>query len=199
MPDTTLLAPLIVFSLATLFTPGPNNLMLMASGLNFGLKRTLPHLFGVDGGFAFMILCAGLGLGGVFKAFPVVYLILKYAGATYMVYLAWTIARSDPHPGKNTRKKPFTFLQSAAFQWVNGKAWIMVVGAISTYAAVAPYPYNAILIAGIFGLFGLASSFMWAAFGLALQKFLKHPKWLHAFNILMALLLVASLYPVFAD
>lgn len=193
-----LLYPLILFCLATLFTPGPNNLMLMTSGLNFGLRRTLPHLFGVDLGFAFLVFCTGVGLGGLFKMFPSAYIILKYAGAAYMLYLAYVIAMSDPHaPKANARKKPFTFVQAAAFQWVNAKAWIMAVGAISTYAPVAPYPYNAALIAGIFGLFGAASSFSWASFGLAMQRFLKHPKIIRAFNLGMALLLIVSILPIF--
>ncbi len=195
-----LFGPLILFGIATAFTPGPNNFMLMTSGLNFGLKRTLPHLFGVILGFTFLTLCMGLGLGGLFKAFPLFYTILKYAGAAYMLYLAWAIAVSDTKVKKTAaRKRPFTFVEAAAFQWVNPKAWIMVVGSVSTYSVIAVYPLNAFIIAGTFCLIGIGSSFTWAAFGTGLQHLLKNPRIVRAFDIAMALLLVASIYPVLRE
>jgi len=195
-----LLGPLVLFGIATAFTPGPNNLMLMTSGLNFGLKRTLPQLFGTFLGFTFLTLCVGLGLGGIFKAFPILYIILKYAGAAYMLYLAWVIAASDPHVKKTTaRKRPFTFIEAAAFQWVNPKAWIMAVGSISTYAAIATYPLNAFVISGVFCVVGIFSSLTWAGFGTGLKHLLKNPKIVRAFDIAMALLLVASIYPVLRE
>ena len=148
-----LLGPLTMFGIAMSFTPGPNNFMLMTSGLNFGFRRTLPHLFGVFHGFTLLTLCIGLGLGGLFTAFPILYTILKYAGAAYMLYLAWTIAMSDTKAKKTAaRKRPFTFIEAAAFQWVNPKAWIAIVGAISTYASIAIYPLNAFIICGVFGV-----------------------------------------------
>jgi threonine/homoserine/homoserine lactone efflux protein len=196
----SLLGPLVLFGIATAFTPGPNNLMLMASGLNFGLRRTLPHLFGVILGFTFLTLCMGLGLGGLFKAFPVFYTILKYAGAAYMLYLAWAIAMSSSKVKKTAaRKRPFTFIEAAAFQWVNPKAWIMAVGSVSTYSMIAIYPFNAFVISGVFCVIGIFSSFTWAGFGTGLQPLLKNPKIVHAFNIAMALLLVASIYPIFKE
>jgi threonine/homoserine/homoserine lactone efflux protein len=174
--------------------------MLMTSGLNFGLKRTLPHLVGVSLGFPFLVLCMGFGLGGIFKAFPIFYVVLKYAGAAYMLYLAWAIAVSNPHAeNAKARKRPFKFIEAALFQWVNPKAWIMAVGAVSAYDAIAPYPFNALIIAGIFCVLGFSSSFTWACFGRGLQHLLKTPKLLRAFNILMALLLVASIYPVLKE
>jgi threonine/homoserine/homoserine lactone efflux protein len=196
----SLLTPLALFGIATAFTPGPNNLMLMTSGLNFGLKRTLPHLFGVILGFTFLTLCMGLGLGGLFRAFPVLYTILKYAGSAYMLYLAWAIAASDTKAKKTAaRKRPFTFIEAAAFQWVNPKAWIMAVGAISTYAVIALYPFNAFIISGVFCVIGFGSSFLWAGFGTGLQHLLKNPKIVRTFNITMALLLAASIYPILRE
>jgi len=195
-----LLGPLVMFGIAMSFTPGPNNFMLMTSGLNFGLKRTLPHLFGVFLGFAFLTLCIGLGLGGLFKAFPILYTIFKYAGAAYMLYLAWAIAASDTKAKKTAaRKRPLTFIEGAAFQWVNPKAWIMVIGAVSTYNTIAIYPFNTLIISGVFCLIGASSSLTWAGFGTGLQHLLKNPKIVRAFDIMMALLLLASVYPVLRE
>lgn len=195
-----LLAALAVFCIVTLFTPGPNNLMLMTSGLNFGIRRGVPHMLGVVLGFSAMVLIIGLGLGAVFEAWPRMYTLLKYAGALYLLYLAWQIATSaPPSPEQRPAATPISFLQAAAFQWVNPKAWVMAVGGVSTYAAIAPFPLNMIVIATLFGVFGLASSGTWLGFGAALQRVLKDPRAVRVFNIVMALLLVASLYPIFAD
>jgi threonine/homoserine/homoserine lactone efflux protein len=194
-----MLVALAVFCLVTLFTPGPNNLMLMTSGLNFGVRRGVPHMLGVVLGFSLMVLIVGLGLGAIFEAWPLLYLVLKYAGAAYLLYLAWQIAISEPPaPGTDSARSPISFFQAAAFQWVNPKAWVMAVGAVSTYAAVAPFPLN-VVISALFGVFGLASSGTWLGFGAALQRVLKDPRAVRVFNIIMALLLVASLYPIFAD
>lgn len=195
-----LLVALTVFCLVTLFTPGPNNLMLMTSGLNFGVRRGVPHLLGVVLGFSLMVLIVGLGLGAIFEAWPLLYLVLKYAGGAYLLYLAWQIAVSEPPaPGTDSARNPISFFQAATFQWVNPKAWVMAVGGVSIYAAVAPFPLNVFVIAALFGLFGLASSGTWLGFGAALQRVLKDPRAVRVFNIVMALLLVASLYPIFAD
>ena len=195
-----LLIALAVFCLVTLFTPGPNNLMLMTSGLNFGVRRGVPHLLGVVLGFSAMVLIVGLGLGAIFEAWPLLYLALKYVGAAYLLYLAWQIAVSaPPSQDHDSARSPIGFVQAAAFQWVNPKAWVMAVGAVSTYAAVAPFPLNVFVIAALFGLFGLASSGTWLGFGAALQRVLKDPRAVRVFNIVMALLLVASLYSIFAN
>lgn len=194
-----LLLALAVFCTVTLFTPGPNNLMLMASGLNFGFRRGLPHLSGVVLGFTVMVLIVGLGLGAIFEAWRLLYVVLKYVGAVYMLFLAWEIAHSTPGRGSESARGPIGFVQAAAFQWVNPKAWVMAVGAISTYAAVAPFPLNVVIIAALYCILGLASSGTWLGFGTALQRVLKDARAVRAFNIVMALLLVASLYPIFAD
>jgi len=196
-----LLVPLLVFCAVTLITPGPNNLMLMTSGLNFGFRKAVPHMLGVALGFGFLVLCVGLGLGVVFTHYPVLYSIIKYAGAGYMLYLAWMIARTDTVQGDANadEKTPISFMQAALFQWINPKAWVMAVGAVSGYAAIAGYPLNMLLIAGSFALLGIGSSVTWAGLGTVLQNFLHKPKILRAFNVLMAMLLAASLYPIFAD
>lgn len=197
---TDLAGALLLFVVVTLVTPGPNNAMLMASGLNYGFRRGLPHLFGVALGFGVMVFAVGVGLGALFEAVPLAYIVLKYAGAAYLLYLAWLIATSDPHGEMAEAKgQPITFLQAAAFQWLNPKGWVMAVGAVSTYAAVASFPVNMLLIAGLFGTLGVLSSAVWLGFGTGLRRLLRSARAVRALNIVMAVLLVASLWPVLAD
>jgi threonine/homoserine/homoserine lactone efflux protein len=195
-----LLLALVTFCAVTLFTPGPNNIMLMTSGLNFGLRRSQPHLLGVAMGFGVMVLLVGLGIGRLFATYPQAYSILKYAGAAYLLYLAWHIARSGPiEAGGDAAGQPLTFLQAAAFQWVNPKAWVMAVGGVTAYAAVAPFPWNAGVTAALFAAIGLLSSGAWVLFGQSLKRLLSTPRTVRLFNWAMAALLVASLYPVLWD
>ncbi len=193
-----LLAAFVVFAVATLFTPGPNNIMLMASGLNFGLSRTLAHGFGVPLGFGFMVLVVGFGLGAVFAAYPLAYQVLKYVGAAYLLYLAWRIANATKAHG-DARARPMTFLEGAAFQWVNAKAWVMAIGAVTAYAGIAAFPFNTVLIAAIFTVLGTASSFTWVFFGTGLKRIVNDPRSVRIFNLVMAALLAASLIPVFLE
>jgi len=191
---------LLVFVVVTLFTPGPNNTMLMASGFNFGFRRALPHLFGVALGFAVMVLAVGVGLGAAFQAYPAAYTVLKYAGAAYLLYLAWQIATAGPlEEGGDARGQPISFLEGAAFQWFNPKGWVMAVGAVTTYAAVAPFPANVALMAFLFGSLGILSSAAWLGFGSILKTLLASPRAIRTLNVTMALLLVASLWPILAD
>lgn len=187
----------IVFAAVTLFTPGPNNIMLMASGLNFGMRRTWPHVVGVSFGFAFLVVAMGLGLGAVFTAYPVLQTVLKYAGAAYLVYLAVAIARSSPaDPDAAVQGRPMTFFGAALFQWVNVKGWVIAIGSITAYSAIADYPWNVLIQASLLLAIGLASSTSWALFGSALQSLVKSPAAYRVFNVAMAVLLLASLYPV---
>jgi threonine/homoserine/homoserine lactone efflux protein len=194
-----LAAAFVVFAVATLITPGPNNIMLMASGLNFGLVRTLPHGFGVPLGFGFMVLVIGFGLGAIFAAYPLAYQVLKYVGAAYLLYLAWRIASATSPHGANARARPFTFLQAAAFQWVNAKAWVMAIGAVTAYAGITAFPLNTILIAATFTVLGIGSSFTWVLFGTGLKRIVNDPRSVRVFNLVMAALLAASLIPVFLE
>ena len=128
------------------------------------------------------------------------YTALRYAGAAYLLYLAWEIARSGPlEPGAVATGRPLTFWQAAAFQWINPKGWVIAVGAAASYAAVAPFPWSAALTSGLFGLFGIVSSVVWVLFGQSLQRWLSSPGAIRLFNWTMAALLVASLYPVLVD
>lgn len=195
-----LLVAFVAFAFVTSVTPGPNNMMLLASGVNFGLRRSVPHMLGVSIGFTLMVAAVGLGLGEVFERLPLLHKVLQYVGACYLVYLAWAIARSAPPDARtDTRAKPFTFLQAAAFQWVNPKAWVMAVGAIATYAPHQDYVINVLLIAGLFGLVNGPSIGLWTVTGTLLRRWLDNPATRRAFNIGMALLLIASLVPILLD
>ena len=144
-----LLIAFVVFAAVMFFTPGPNNIMLLSSGLTYGFRRTLPHIAGITIGFAFMVGAVGLGLGAIFIAYPVLQTILKYAGAAYLIYLAAVIAMSGPvDAGQDNRRGPMTFWGAAMFQWVNVKGWVMVIGTITAYAAIAGFPWNIVIQVG---------------------------------------------------
>jgi len=197
-PD--LLVALIAFAFVTSVTPGPNNMMLLASGVNFGVRRTLPHMLGISLGFMLLVIAVGLGLGQLFERVPLLFTALRYLGAAYMLYLAWRIAGSAaPQTRADERGKPFTFVQAAAFQWVNPKAWIMAIGAITTYAPQENFIVNVLLIAALFALINCPSVGLWTVAGSLLRRWLERPSILRVFNVGMALLLVASLYPIFTD
>jgi len=193
----SLFVAFLTFAAVMAFTPGPNNIMLLASGLNYGFRRTLPHVAGVTFGFAFMVGVTGLGLGAVFTSYPMLQTVLKYAGVAYLIYLAVAIATSGPvDPGEAQRRRPMTFIGAALFQWINIKGWVMAIGTITAYAAIASYPWNVALQAVLSLLLGAASSVSWALCGSSLQSLVKSPRAVRAFNLVMAALLVASLYPV---
>ena len=190
----------VVFATVMFFTPGPNNVMLLSSGLTFGFRRTLPHVAGVTFGFAFMIGAVGLGFGTIFIAYPVLQTILKYAGVAYLIYLAVAIAMSGPvAPDQDSARRPMTFWGAAVFQWINVKGWVMVIGTITAYAGIASFPWNITIQIMLSLLLGALSCSTWALFGSALRPVLTSASAVRAFNIVMAALLLASLYPVFMD
>jgi len=190
----------LAFMVVMYFTPGPNNIMLLASGLTYGFRRTIPHIAGIVIGFAFMVAAVGLGLGTVFLAYPILQTILKYAGAVYLVYLAAVIAMSGPTtPDGESGRGPMTFWGAAMFQWINAKGWVIVIGTITAYAAIAQFPLNIAIQTLISLIVGTVSTVVWALFGSALRPVLTSERLVRAFNILMAILLLASLYPVFMD
>ena len=196
----SLLIAFVIFAVVMFFTPGPNNIMLLSSGLTYGFRRTIPHIAGITIGFAFMVAAVGLGLGTVFLAYPVLQTILKYAGAAYLIYLAVVIALSGPAgTGGEDGRGPMTFWGAAMFQWVNAKGWVMVIGTITAYAGIASFPWNITIQIMLSLLLGALSCSTWALFGSALRPVLTSPSAVRAFNIVMALLLLASLYPVFMD
>ena len=194
-PD--LLLPLCTFAAVSSITPGPNNTMILASGLNYGFSRSLPHLFGICCGFTFMIFATGLGLHAVFVQVPMLQTILKYGGALYLLWLAWKLAHAAPmNAGQANLSKPMGFLNAAAFQWVNPKAWVMSVSALTTYLPQGFGVADVALLAGVFGVIGLFCVGSWALFGVAMRRVLQDPRSVRIFNVAMALLLVATLYPL---
>jgi threonine/homoserine/homoserine lactone efflux protein len=196
MPLDLFLA-LIVFAFVTSVTPGPNNFMLLASGVNFGFWRTVPHMAGIGVGFFVLLLAVGFGLGAALVAMPSLHLALKALGGAYLLYLAWRIAMSRTLSGQGEAKaRPMTFLEAAAFQWVNPKAWIMAVTAMAIYTT-PERPFLSVLIVGVaFALTNFPSVSVWAALGTMLRGFLSDPVRLKWFNIAMGVLLAATLWPM---
>lgn len=191
------LSALTLFVFVSSITPGPNNLMLLSSGTRFGFRRTIPHMLGIGVGFMVMIALVGLGLAQLFLMYPPLHLALKIASITYLLYLAWKIATSKPPSadGGTETGKPMTFLQAAAFQWVNPKAWTMTLTAFSAYMPPTDPVVGALIVAGVAGLVNIPSVSVWAAMGTQLRRLLTEPAKMRAFNYAMAALLVGSLYP----
>lgn len=192
-----LFAALIAFAFVTSVTPGPNNLMLMASGANYGLARTLPHLAGVALGFVFLAFMVGAGLQQAFASAPVLSVALKGLSVVYMLWLAWKIATATPPGEAAPTGRPMTFLQAVAFQWVNPKAWAMALTAVSVYAPSGSLAAVAV-VALVFGAVNLPSVGVWVVLGTQLRRLLSSRRALRRFNVAMALLLVASLWPILA-
>ncbi|MBI6503188.1 LysE family translocator [Proteus mirabilis] len=184
---------LAIFSFVTSITPGPNNIMLLASGINFCLKRTMPHAIGVSLGFFVMLLAVGIGIGALIKSSPIIYNILKYLGALYLLWLAWKTAISHSvEQNSNKQGSPLTLLEAALFQWINPKSWMMAISGITLYTS-PQYPYiSMLLVAIIFTLINFPCVAIWATFGHSLRERLKNPKILKLFNFIMGGLLALS-------
>ncbi|WP_299722506.1 LysE family translocator [uncultured Tateyamaria sp.] len=190
-----LLPALAAFAFVSSITPGPNNLMLMASGANFGFRRSIPHMLGIGIGFCLMVLLVGAGLVQVFDAYPISHQILKVFSVLYLLYLAWKIANAAPIKGGEGKGTPMTFLQAAAFQWVNPKAWSMALTAVTAYTPDTTLAAIG-LVALVFGAINLPAVSSWTLLGQQMARILTNTARLTAFNWTMAALLVASLYPV---
>jgi threonine/homoserine/homoserine lactone efflux protein len=188
---------LVVFAAIAAYTPGPNNTILMASGINYGFRKSLPMICGVGLGFPLMIACVGLGLGKVFEIFPQIYTALKYAGAAYMLWLAYKIATATPSSGdEDQNAQPLTFLQGAAFQWINPKGWIIAVTVLSAYTLASDYYFGVVVVVATFVFMGFTSAATWALFGVILKDIMGNPKWFKLINYGLAALLVLSLIPM---
>ncbi|WP_279246090.1 LysE family translocator [Candidatus Litorirhabdus singularis] len=188
---------IVIFAFSATITPGPNNIMMMASGVNFGIRSSLPHYFGICLGFPAMVALVGLGFGFIFEAYPVFHEVIKVVGIVYLIYLSWLIANSAPQALDSAERKPLSFLQAVLFQWVNPKAWIMATGAVATYTSAGEDIYaQVLLITAVFFavLFPCVGS--WLVFGVWLKKLLRDPLHQRLFNICMALLLLVSIAPI---
>ena len=192
-----LLSALLVFCFVSSITPGPNNFMLLASGVNFGFRRTLPHMAGVSIGYLWLALAVGFGLGTLLTLYPPLHLGLQIAGGAYLLYLAWKIAGARTlSDGRDAAATPMTFFQAVLFQWVNPKAWVMAVTAMAVYTDPAR-PYLSVLLVGIvFALVNAPCISSWALFGVAMRQFLSDPERLKWFNIVMGVALAATLWPL---
>lgn len=191
--------PLAMFAFVSSVTPGPNNVMLTASGATFGYRRSVPHMLGICLGVVVMVLLIGAGLGKLFETEPRIYTLLKYVGAAYLIWLAWKVARAGNVDQGQSGSRPFSFWQAAAFQWVNPKAWIMAVGVVATYTPREGFFVNLMLSALVLGLVNYPSISVWTLFGSTVGRALRTPQALRTFNGVMAGLLLLSLVPIFAE
>ncbi len=194
---STILFAFVGFAFVSSITPGPNNMMLLASGANFGLRRSLPHMLGIAIGFTVMIVLVGFGLAGIFEVLPIMHTVLMIGSVIYLLYLSWKIATAAPKLDSGAEAgTPFTFLQAAAFQWVNPKAWMMALSAITLYVNDDQRIVGVLLVALVFGAINLPCITIWAWLGVQVRRYLNTPGRLRLFNWTMAVLLVASLYPI---
>ena len=192
-----LLLALLTFAIVTVITPGPNNLMLMASGANAGFRRSLPHILGIAIGCQVILVCVALGLGQLLTRFPQAVTALRVGGALYLLYLAWQLVRTRDLKSDGYNAKPLTFMQAALFQWVNPKAWMMILTGVATFTQPQDFTLSVAIVAGTFLIVGLPLISSWNLFGAVLKNWLHRGRRLRAFNQAMAVLLVASLYPTF--
>ena len=196
---TDVLAAMTAFCFVASATPGPNNLMLMTSGVNFGFRRTLPHLIGVVLGFTLMVALVGLGLDAVFSRFPALLPAMRYLGAAYMLWLAYRIATAGPLREGQSGGAPLGFFAAAAFQWVNPKGWVMAISALTTYSVVDNYARNVAIVALACFIVGVPTCSAWALLGASMRRALADPRIARWFNLTMAALLVASIATVFVE
>lgn len=198
MGEGMLMGPLVLFAAVMSFTPGPNVIMVTASAANFGFRRAIPQMLGITLGFGVMIVAVGLGVAGLVQAEPRLHTVLKYAGAAYLIYLAWRIARADARSGAAARGRPIGFFEGALFTWLNPKAWVSALGALGAYTTVGgDVVWETSVIAAVLATACFLSVAMWAGFGAVIGRFLARPRARLAFNWSMAGLLVLSLVPVF--
>lgn len=196
--DLEFFIAILIFCFISSVSPGPNNIMLMTSGLNFGIKQTIPQMLGISIGFGLLCLITGLGLGSLIKAFPQIFFILKIFGSLYLIWLAYKIANTKAID-KNTLQKPFSFIETFIFQWLNPKAWIISISALSVYTDNTQPIKSALLISLCFIIVNIPAMFIWAGLGKFTRKLLDNPKSFRIFNYSMAFLLLLSLFSIFSN
>jgi threonine/homoserine/homoserine lactone efflux protein len=200
-PD--ILIAIIGFAAASSITPGPNNLLVMTSGLNHGVVASLPLVAGISFGFAFMVLAVGIGLGAVIQAHPGLHTATKAAGLCYMLWLAWKVATAPPaldaRSTGSDQSRPLSAIAGAAFQWVNPKAWAVALSATAAFSTPGAEPHRLIWLAAIFAMVAVGSLTIWSVFGGVMRRLVDNPRAIFAFNVVMALLLVASAVPIAFD
>ena len=197
MSDLSLLGAMALFAFVTSVTPGPNNMMLLASGVNFGFKRTIPHIFGITFGHFILLMATGAGVEKLLEVYPDSFLVMKALGMAYLVYLSWKILRSGaPNPSGKQSSKPLGFIGAAAFQWVNPKAVMMAIGYFSNYMPKDASITYVVLTCSMFCVVNVPSTSVWVVLGTQLERWLHTPSSRRMFNGVMAVLLVVSMLPV---
>jgi len=189
------LIPLLTFVFTTSITPGPNNIMLAASGVNYGLIRTTPHIIGIIIGLNVMLFAVGVGVGTLFIQWPILQTLLKYLGTIYLIYFAWKIAKASPpktNDSNQEESKPFTILQAATFQVINFKSWIMAITSITAFSLPINEFFNVFLIIFLYTVLGVPCITLWAYFGMSIRNTLKNDSALQIFNLVMAALTILS-------
>lgn len=186
----------LVFTFVGAITPGPNNIMLMASGLNHGIQKSIPHYMGISFGFPVMVAAVGLGMGVAFTTYPNLHRLISILGAVYLLYLAWKIANAGNPKASDEIQAPLTFAQAACFQWVNPKAWVVAVGAIAAYTVPGRVAESVGFIIFAFLVAGLVCMGIWLKLGAGLRAFLQDTRRIQYFNIAMAALLILSVIPI---
>ena len=191
---------LFLFALTATITPGPNNIMIMTSGLNFGIRNSLPHFMGICLGFPTMVALVGFGFSVIFERYPAFHEIIKVLGVLYLLYLSWRIATSPVRSLEGKKSKPLSFIQAVVFQWVNPKAWVMATGAISAYTSLgSDIFWQVIYISLIFLFVAFPCVGCWLFFGVGLRRYLRDPLHQKLFNVTMAILLVLSITPIISE
>mgnify|MGYP003385795631 CR=1 FL=1 len=190
------LVSLMVFTFVASVTPGPNNIMLFASGVNHGIKKSLPHYFGICIGFLLLVAAVGFGLGTLFKQSPLLHQVLQIFGALYLVYFSWKIGSTNSASNSNEIRAPITFLEAVLFQWVNPKAWVVAIGAIATFTIQSRIATSISTIIVMYLFMGLLAMGIWLTLGTSLQRFLNSVKRRRIFNVSMAILLLLSIVPI---
>jgi threonine/homoserine/homoserine lactone efflux protein len=188
---------LCMFTVVTSITPGPNNLMLLSSGISFGFRKTVPHMLGICVGFSSMVVAVGLGFGQIFVMYPFAYGVMKWVAIAYLLYLSYAIATSKTvHALQNERENVLGFGGAALFQWVNPKAWAVAMVAFSAYVPATASSVIVVGVAALFAVVAVPGLAIWTAFGSRLRRILQRPAQVRAFNIVMAFLLIVSLVPL---
>ncbi|HEX2257994.1 MAG TPA: LysE family translocator [Afifellaceae bacterium] len=194
--DLEILLALVVFAFVMSITPGPNNLMVLTSGVNFGFRRTIPHMLGISAGLLTLLLAVGFGLGMLVETTPWLHAALKAAGGAYLLYLAWRIAFSRALGESRAAARPLSFGGAALFQWVNPKAWVMALAAMAGYTRADNHTWSILVVGMVIAVGGLPCVSVWAGFGTALRAWLSDPIRLRWFNGFMGVLLALSLWPM---
>jgi threonine/homoserine/homoserine lactone efflux protein len=187
------------FSVVMYITPGPNNVMVAASAANHGIRATVPHMFGIAAGFSVMLTLVCAGIGTTLLSWPLLLPLFRWVGAAWLAVLAWQIATA-PAPGEGGPRRVLGFFGAAAFQWINPKAWLIAAGAAGEYLSTGQPLFTQLArIFVVFLLVGMPCLLVWAGLGSGAGWLLHSPARLRAFNVAMALLLVASLVPVLIE